>query len=108
MFGLPLQLREALPDDKLQGQLARFPRRLRKRVRKAAFEHGYLADLAYTFPMALFAIAAKSRGRDATQRARALVLDGAPLRAVAHELELAVWLRKLPPEALIEHLPRLA
>jgi len=107
MFGLPLTLREVLPDDKLQGQLARFPRRLRKRVRKAALEHGFLADLAFTFPMALFAIAANSRGREATQRAQALVLDGAPLRAVAHELELAAWLRKLPPESLIEHVPRL-
>lgn len=107
MFGLPLQVREALPDNKLQGQLARFPRRLRKRVRKAALEHGYLADLAFTFPMALFAIAAKTRGRDVTRRARALVLDGAPLRALAHELDLALWLRKLPPEALIETIPRL-
>lgn len=107
MFGLPLKAREALLDDKLQGQLARFPRRLRKRVRKAALEHGYLADLAFTFPMALFAIAAKSRGRGATERARALVLDGAPLRAVAHELDLALWLRKLPPEAVIEHVPKL-
>lgn len=106
MFGLPLQMREALPDSKLQGQLARFPRRLRKRVRMAAFEHGYLADLAFTFPMALFAIAANSRGRDVTERARALVLDGARLRAVSHELDLALWLRKLPPEALIEHVPR--
>jgi len=107
MFGLPLKVREALPDDKLQGQLARFPRRLRKRVRRAALEHGYLADLAFTFPMALFAIAAKSRGRDATSRARALVLNGAPLRGIAHELDLALWMRKLPPEALIEHVPRL-
>ena len=109
MFGLPLKVREAKPDQKveLQGQLARFPRRLRKRVRKAALEHNYLADLAFTFPMALFAIAAKSRGAEATRRARALVFDGAPLRALAHELELALWLRRLPPEALVEHVPRL-
>lgn len=107
MFGLPPKVREALLDEKLHGQLARFPRRLRKRVRKAALEHGYLADLAFTFPMALFAIAAESRGRDATAEARALVLDGAPLRAIAHALDLAPWLRSVPPEALSEHVPRL-
>lgn len=108
MLRFPQQVRKAWsPENRLKSQLARFPRRLRKRVRNAALRHDYLADLAFAFPMALFAIAAKSRGRDATERAHALVCAGAPLRAIADALDLAFWLRKLPPEALVEHVPSL-
>ncbi|MCH9764799.1 MAG: hypothetical protein K0U34_02235 [Alphaproteobacteria bacterium] len=104
---LPHHVREAETESRLVSQLRRYPRPLRKRVRKAAMAHAALADLAFTFPMALFAIASAARGREATARARALVLNGAPLRALAHELDLALWLRRLPPEALAKHVPML-
>jgi len=107
MHILPQTLREAKSDDKLLCQISRYPRPLRKRVRKVAMAHGYLADLAFTYPMALFAIAANARGSDVSRRARSLVLSGAPLRAIAHELHLALWLRRLPPEVLVERVPHL-
>lgn len=108
MFALPQQVRKVWPgEDRLQRQMARFPRPLRKRVRKAASQHAYLADLAFSFPMALFAIASNARGHEATTRAIALVSSGARLNAVADALALPAWLRKVPPEALIEHVPHL-
>lgn len=92
--------------DALARQLARYPRRLRKRVRKAALSHPYMADLAFAYPMALFAIASNALGSEVTRRARACVEAGQPLRLVSAQLELAFWLRKLPPEALVEPVPR--
>lgn len=64
-----------------------------------------LEDLADTFPALLFALATGYATSPLRTHARALVSAGAPLREVADTLDLAWWLRKLPPQAFLAPLP---
>ena len=83
------------------------PEALRLQVTRAAAVSDRIADLALSFPAALAAIATAERGRDATERAKALVIGGAPLRDVAQALDLPLWLRRLGPEAFRAPIPGL-
>jgi len=82
----------------IERALARFCARHRERVIALAGRHGRLADLAVTFPGLLFSLAVAPRGRDPRQ-AIDLVVQGAPLKAVAARAGIPSWVRKLPPEA---------
>lgn len=77
--------------------LARFPRRRRKVLTALALAEPRLADLAVSFPAALFAIGTGPAVRVVEARHR--VVAGAPLQQVAACLGLPLWLRRLPPEA---------
>lgn len=83
----------------LEGVLARFQSSRRPAIRRLAQTSHRVADLAVTYPAALYALA--SRHGTPKRRARALDLieAGAQLRDVAAALDLPLWLRRLPPEA---------
>jgi hypothetical protein len=93
--------------DAIERRLVRFHPRYAHAVRSLAARHSSLADLALAFPALLFALAAPRRG-GAAERAIAATLVGRPLKDVAKEMMLPMWLRRLPPEAFerpIEPLP---
>ncbi|HXF55023.1 MAG TPA: PcfJ domain-containing protein [Hyphomicrobiaceae bacterium] len=77
----------------------RFAPAVRREVRRLLRASSRFVDLAVIFPGALHAIAAADTGREARRAAIELVLAGAPLKQVAEALGLAMWLRRLPPEA---------
>jgi hypothetical protein len=77
----------------------RFPPAVRREVRRLLRASSRFADLAAIFPGALHAIAAPETAREPRRAAFELVLAGAPLKQVADVLGLAMWLRRLPPEA---------
>ncbi|NJO34430.1 MAG: hypothetical protein HC869_16185, partial [Rhodospirillales bacterium] len=67
-----------------------------------------LEDLADSFPALLFALATGYATPPLRERAFELVSAGAPLREAADALQLAWWLRKLPPQAFVAPLPPLS
>lgn len=69
-------------------------------MRDLAVRHPHIADLAASFPALLFALAVPRSGLDPA-RPIADVIDGLPLRKVATAAGVPMWLRKLPPEALV-------
>lgn len=75
-------------------------------MRALAARHPRLADLAASFPALLFALAVP-RARLDPARAIACVIEGATLVQIAALADLPLWLRKLPPEALVRPIPRL-
>ena len=87
-------------------RLDRFPEPWRHRVRAVANAHPRLRDLAVSFPALLFALAAPRAGVDASA-AKAAVVLGARLKAVAAIAHVPMWLRTFPPEAFAERLPPL-
>lgn len=96
-----------LPSPPVRRALARFDWKGREAVQSCANAHPYLADLALSFPAALHAIATNSRGLSAATAARALVIAGAPLSAIAAALGLPMWLKKMPPETFTGSIPTL-
>ena len=90
----------------LERRLERFAERFRAPVRALAESHPSLADLAWSFPALLFALAVPRRlFRPETVIAR--VIGGARLSEVGALAEVPSWFRKLPPEAFTAPLPRL-
>lgn len=83
----------------LEGLMARFHGRRRTAVRRLAQRSPRLADLALTFPAALYALASRHGTPKRRERALALIEAGAPLREVSAALDLPLWLRRLPPDA---------
>jgi hypothetical protein len=83
----------------LARQIGRFDARLRPAVTELAV-HPYLADLAFSFPGLLAAIA-RHRGTTMGKAAVAAVLCGASLKEASAVAGLAWWLRSLPPEAFV-------
>jgi hypothetical protein len=85
----------------------RFPLEHRDRVSALMRASPRLADLAASFPALLVAIA-RSQPCDAQDPARTpiarLAIDGAPLSTLAAALGIAMWLRRLPPEAFVGHI----
>jgi len=79
--------------------IERFDPARRSSVRKLISASPRVADLAFVFPGALYALASRFGAAKRRQRAIELVVKGAPLRDVAATLELPLWLRRLPPEA---------
>lgn len=79
---------------------------VRERVRALALTHPRLADLAFSFPALLVALAAPRFGTD-PRGAIARVVAGDPLAAIAHAADTPMWLRKLAPGAFAEPIPAL-
>jgi hypothetical protein len=80
-------------------RIRRFPRPYRRRIRKLVRGSKPLTDLIYSFPAAIFVLAAGKRTPDACGQAVKLVKAGEPLARIADALELPIWTRRLPPEA---------
>ncbi|WP_229186726.1 hypothetical protein [Bradyrhizobium oropedii] len=68
--------------------------------------HTRAADLAVSFPALLFALAVPRVGV-ASASALACVIDGRSLAGAAAAAGVALWLRKLPPEAFTSPITRL-
>ncbi|MGE0022288.1 MAG: hypothetical protein AB7S70_01500 [Hyphomicrobium sp.] len=77
----------------------RFDSNHRSAVRRLISSSPRLADLAIAFPGALYALASRHGPPRRRQKALALVNAGAPLKDVASNLDVPLWLRRLPPEA---------
>ncbi len=82
----------------LVSRLARFPRTVRGPVAALAARHARFADLAWSFPGLLVALACPRRGSDPALAVQA-VLAGRKLADVARLAGVPLWLRRLPPEA---------
>lgn len=83
----------------LARRIARYRPAYRAAVASVANRHSRLADLAWSFPALLLALAVPRAGYDRA-RVSADVIAGAPLRALAAATQVPLWLRRLPPEAL--------
>src|SRR5262245_57488027 len=92
--------------DTVERRLRRYCAVVNAQVRALAGRHSRLADLAVSFPALLFALAVPRVGFD-PRPAVARVIAGASLADVAGEARVPLWLRKLPPEALVRPLPLL-
>jgi hypothetical protein len=94
---------QAAPSQKLppelQSNIEQYHPSVRASLRRLVRASANVADLANVFPAALYAIA--TRRGPAAHRRRALqqLESGAQLRDVAKTLDLAFWLRRLPPQA---------
>ncbi|MEL6372671.1 MAG: hypothetical protein AAFR04_01730 [Pseudomonadota bacterium] len=87
--------------------MRRFPANCRANAKRLVAADSRLADLAYTFPGALIAIVSDCLASAQRQRALNAVLAGAPLKRVASLLGMAMWMRRLPPEAYARWSPPL-
>ncbi|WP_144083622.1 hypothetical protein [Hyphomicrobium nitrativorans] len=83
----------------LEGILARFQSSRRPAIRRLAQTSHRVADLAVTYPAALYALASRHGSPKRRAQALGLIEAGAQLRDVAAALDLPLWLRRLPPEA---------
>lgn len=90
----------------LERRLARYCRRLQPQVRQLAARHSRLADLAVSFPALLLALALPRPNFDPEPAIKA-VIAGEPLSVLARAAGVALWLRKLPPEAFERAIPML-
>jgi hypothetical protein len=86
--------------DERESYASRFAYAARREVRRMMRTSARLADLAVVFPGAIYALATRRGSQEARETAIALIEDGAALKAVARTLDLPLWLRRLPPEAL--------
>ena len=88
-------------------RIAEYAATVRPRIAALTEAAPELEDLADSFPGLLFALAAGYNEGLARNRAIALTMQGAGLRQIADTLQLPVWLRRLPPAAFTEMMPRL-
>lgn len=93
-------------DERRRQRLAAFPAAVRPQISRFTGGAPRLEDLAESFPALLFALATKYGSAPARRDASRLVLDGAPLRDVAHALNFPMWLRRIPASALQRPLPQ--
>lgn len=93
-------------EQRVRAQLRRFDPCVRLKLAELAAQHRYIEDLLWSSPAIAHALASRQGGVRA-DRAQALVVLGAPLRTVARELGLPLWLRRLPPEAFAGNIPTL-
>ena len=91
---------------RLDRQLARFAWRHRAAVSALAARHSRLADLAFSFPALLFALAVPRRNFDPAWTI-ARVIAGAPLAELAAAARIPLWTRKLGAEAFQRPIPAL-
>lgn len=91
----------------IEGLIGRFYGPRRPTVRRLATRSPRVADLAVTFPAALYALANRNTPRGQRERALSLIEAGAQLKDVAAALALPLWLRRLPPEAFAGTLGRI-
>ena len=85
----------------------RFAPETRKEIRRLLRLSPRLVDLSLIFPGALYAIVTSRQTAEQRRHALDMVLDGAALKQIAEQLELPMWLRRLPPEAFTGTLPPL-
>ncbi|MEQ8825172.1 MAG: PcfJ domain-containing protein [Filomicrobium sp.] len=90
-----------IKEQELEAQIQRFQRSARRRIRRLAHLSPRLADLVISFPAAAYVLATSAVAPDASGEAVRRVKDGRSLREVAEVLKLPLWLRRVPPEALI-------
>jgi hypothetical protein len=90
----------------LERQLRRFGADVQPRVRALASRHPRLADLAASFPALLFSLAIPG-GRFDAEPIIADVIAGHALKSLSGRAGIALWIRKLQPEALVRPLPML-
>jgi hypothetical protein len=90
----------------LQRQLQRFDKRYRKPIAMLIGQHDAVADLAFSFPALLFALACPHKGLN-RQAVLQAVAAGVPLKALAELAGIPLWLRKLPPEAFAQPIRKL-
>ncbi len=83
----------------LETQIKRFARTYRRRLRKFTRTSSRHGDLLFTFPAAAFALVSGRGTVEQRAAGAACIRDGAPLAELAEVLDLAVWTRRLPPEA---------
>lgn len=88
-------------------RLQRFSLKHRDAVTALAARDPRLADLAVSFPALLFALAVPRAGVN-TDRVIELMRAGARLSELACAAGLAMWTRRLPPEAFVCALPPLS
>jgi hypothetical protein len=98
--------REAGRSDLRERRLWRFHPRVQNAVRGLAARHARIADLAASFPALLFALAVPRAGRDVAP-ALGHVIEGRPLAEAARAADVAMWLRRLPPEAFVRPIAKL-
>jgi len=84
----------------LETRIRRFPRRLQRRMRKFVKGAKELKELVYSFPVAALVLVTGNRPPEARALGLRLVKDGRPLVEVAAALDLPIWTRQVPPEAL--------
>ncbi len=94
-------------DVALETQIKRFERSYRRRLRKLVRASSRLGDLLYTFPAAAFAMVSGRVTADRRGEAVRMVRDGQSLQKVGEVLDLANWMRRLPPEAFARPLGEL-
>ncbi|MFN3623809.1 MAG: hypothetical protein ACK4TP_07070 [Hyphomicrobium sp.] len=85
--------------DEGESYAGRFAYSARREVRRLMRSSPRLADLAIVFPGAMYTLATRRGSQEMRDAAMTLIEDGAPLKSVARTLGLALWLRRLPPEA---------
>lgn len=90
-----------IKEKELEAQIKRFQRSARRRLRRLANLSPRLADLIVSFPAAAYVLATNAVPVDVAGEAVRRVKDGCSLREVADPLKLPLWLRRVPPEALI-------
>lgn len=86
--------------------VARFHSGTRRAVARLVASHPYVEDLLWSFPAVLHALVTAN---DPAKRegVLALVKAGAPLASIVRQLGIPGWMRRLPPEAFADQLPRL-
>lgn len=92
----------------LEAVVRRFACDVRPAARQLIRSSSRVGDLALAFPGALHVMADPSTAQDRRELGYRLVDGGAPLKDVADALGVALWLRRLPPEAFhggLLHLP---
>lgn len=90
-----------------QRRIAEFQASVRPRIAHLTLDTPALEDLAESFPGLLFALSSNYNNTAMRELAIEMTLRGANLRHIADALELPMWLRRLPPAAFTEVLPRL-
>jgi PcfJ-like protein len=90
--------RKTLAKPDLRKQLRRFAYRYRNTIQRITRQHGALADLAFSFPALLFALACPHKQLDRAVVVQA-VIWGVPLKKLAKLAQIPFWMAKLPPEA---------
>jgi hypothetical protein len=99
-------VRSSARSDLLERQFKRYCPHHQGAVRALASRHSRIADLALSFPTLLFALAAPRHGFDPAWPI-ARTIAGARLAEVAAAADVPMWLRRLPPEALVRPIGRL-
>jgi hypothetical protein len=87
-----------------EGRLT-FPAPYRAQIAALVASHRNIEDLATSFPALLFALVSGYGTPEQRSEALDAILAGEKLKAIANQLGLPFWLRRLPPAALTGPLP---